>query len=69
MPEYTKVDPFASFATTCCLCTDPRPVHRDGMCAEFGGKAWTAPTRPKKVRAFSLTPLHKAGPRTPRGNK
>jgi hypothetical protein len=72
MPEYTKGDPFSTFAATCCLCTTWTPVHKDGMCAqhyaEFGSKAWKSPVRPPgKVRASSLSPLHKDGPRKPRG--
>lgn len=67
MPEYTRVDPLSRFATNCCLCTHSRPVHKDGMCvshyAEFGGKAWKEVGATKKGRGFSLTPLHKDGPR------
>lgn len=44
MPEFTKTNPLASFATTCCLCVYPVPVDKEGMCtkhyAEFGSKAW-----------------------------
>jgi hypothetical protein len=72
MGEYTSVDTFASFGATCCLCTFPRPVHKEGMCAshyaEFGGKAWKGAAA-KKPRGFSLTPLHKDGPRTPKRKK
>lgn len=66
MPEYTRVDPLASFAAYCCLCTVRRPVDKEGMCsthyAQFGSKAWkagaAAPPQ-KKVRAFSLQLLYK----------
>lgn len=73
MPEHTSADPLSRFAAYCCLCTHPRPVHKDGMCvkhyAEFGGKAWKEVGAPQKVRAFTLTPLHKDGPRKPRKKK
>ena len=73
MPEFDRHSPHASFAANCFLCTCPRPVHKDGLCtthyAEFG-PSWKEVGAPKKKgRGFSLTPLHKDGPRKPRKDK